>query len=91
MIPAGFTGLEGRKYFSPGAKDPRSRSVSCRRMSGNGMEIALRTANRGLRRDLAMPMWLLLVASKGSTNVPGRIVDQGPPAFINAPAGIRKQ
>jgi hypothetical protein len=61
-------------------------------MSGNGMEIALQAANRsGLRKDRAMPMWLLLVANKDNTNVPGGIVDPGSPAFMRAPAGIWKQ
>lgn len=36
--------LEGVKYFSLNAKDLRFLSVSCRRMSGNGMEVVLQTA-----------------------------------------------
>jgi hypothetical protein len=87
-----FTDLEGVKYFQLGAKDLRSPSVSCRRMSGNGMEIVLQTANcSGLGKDRAMPMWLLLVANGGNTNVPGRIMDHGSRAFMRALAGIRKQ
>jgi hypothetical protein len=87
-----FTDLEDAKYFQRSAKDLRSRSVSCRRTSRNGMEIVLQTANRlGLSTDRAMPMWLLLVANnKDSTSV-GRIEDRRSPAFMSALAGIWKQ
>jgi hypothetical protein len=55
------------------------------------MEIVLQIANRsGLWMDRAMPMWLLLVAIKGSTNVL-RIVDHRSLAFMRALAGIWKQ